>query len=296
MKLEDKITILVCSCDKYSDLWPPFFQLLKEYWPDNSCKIILNTESKGYSLPGLNIHSFALGKASYGKRMISHLSLIKTPYVLLLLDDFFLRRPVDTAMLINIIEKMDAEENIAAMTFDENPFYFKDCDEFMGFVKLKKHAPYKLNMQAGIWRTETLKKYWAPNDNPWIWEIFVNYNTFDNSDVFYALKDLELSPVYYGYNTNGMGVYRGKWVIDDVKPLFDKHNISVDYSIRGIYDPNQAVNPLPIRTTMPYVFRRIPLKYSLGFSIYAIWKRILRLIGKSTKYLNYAEYLASKEC
>ena len=32
-----------------------------------------------------------------------------------------------------------------------------------------------------------------------------------------------------------MGVFRGKWVIDDVKPLFEEHGINIDYSIRGEY-------------------------------------------------------------
>ena len=32
-----------------------------------------------------------------------------------------------------------------------------------------------------------------------------------------------------------MGVFRGKWVMDDVQPLFEKEGIIVDFSKRGIY-------------------------------------------------------------
>lgn len=295
MILKNKITILVCSCDSYCDLWPPFFKLLKKYWSNNECKIILNTETKQYSYPGLNIETFSLGKESYGKRMLDHINRIDTPFVLLLLDDFFLRRNVEEDVLCKLIEMMENNENIAAMTFDENPYYDRKEESYLGFVKLLRCAPYKLNMQAGIWRVDSFKKYWAPNDNPWIWEIFVNYLTYDSTDVFYALKNREIAPIYYGYNTNGMGVYRGKWVIQDVKPLFDKNDIVIDYTKRGIYIPEEAVERLPVLKTMPYVFKRIPFKYAMGFSAYEVWKRFLRIFGVQAKHQNYAKYLASKE-
>ena len=48
---KNDITIIVNSCDKYSDLWYPFFELLRIQWPDLSYPIILNTESKTYVHP-----------------------------------------------------------------------------------------------------------------------------------------------------------------------------------------------------------------------------------------------------
>lgn len=290
--LKDKVTILLCSCDSYSDLWPPFFTLLKKFWPENDCRIILNTETKSFSFDGLKIESYHMGNTFYGTRMLNHLDKIETPYTLLLLDDFFIRRPVNVSILTKLIEKMDSNSNIASMCFNENPYFDKSLEPYYGFVKLAKFAPYKLNMQAGVWRTDRLKYYWAPRDNPWFWEIFVNYLTFESPDEFYALIDKEQAPIYYGYNTNGMGVYRGKWVIEDVKPLFDEHGISIDYSKRGYYVADKEIQRLPILKTMPYVFKRIPLNYALGFSLYEIWKRILRLFGREPKYLNFTNYLS----
>lgn len=291
MRIEDRITILVCSCDSYNDLWPPFFTLLKKYWPDNNCKIILNTEYQTYKEPGLNIETFSLGKSPYGTRLLNHLERIDTPYTLLLLDDFFLRRPVDEKKLSLIIEKMDEDESISVFYCNKSDFVKKETNIY-GFAEMLQYAPYKLNMQAGLWRTESLKKYWRPEDNPWIWEIFVNYTTFDTKDKFYSLIDLETSPIYYGYNPDGMGVFRGKWVKNDVCPLFEKHSIHVDYAKRGYYEPDNAVARLPIMETMPYVFKRIPFKYALPFSLYEVMKRVLRIFGKRPKFLNYTEYMA----
>jgi hypothetical protein len=33
-RLCDRIAIPVVSCDKYSDLWQPFFALFDRFWPD----------------------------------------------------------------------------------------------------------------------------------------------------------------------------------------------------------------------------------------------------------------------
>ena len=49
------LTIIVCSCDAYEDLWYPYFEIFKNQWPDCKYPIILNTESKTYSHDGLNI-------------------------------------------------------------------------------------------------------------------------------------------------------------------------------------------------------------------------------------------------
>ncbi len=288
--LSNKATILVCTCDSYSDLWYPFFKLLAYYWPNLDCKIILNTETKSFAFEGLQIDCYSMGSDSYGQRMIDHLEKITTDYTILLLDDFFLRRPVNVNTLEKIVDRMDNDPDIAAFYCNKSEFC-KDGDNICGFYELKRYAPYRLNMQAAVWRTEKLAKYWEPKDNPWIWEIFVNYLTFDTADKFYSLRDLSESPIYYGYNPDGMGVFRGKWVENDVKPLFEKHNIVVDYSKRGFYEPDRAIARLPIMKTMPYVFKRLPLKYAFLFSLYEIMKRILRLIGLRPRYLNYNEYL-----
>ena len=38
--------VVVCSCDKYSDLWDPYFELFKKFWADCPYPVFLNTETK----------------------------------------------------------------------------------------------------------------------------------------------------------------------------------------------------------------------------------------------------------
>lgn len=90
---QNNCTILVCSCDAYSDCWEPFFYLLKKYWPDCPYEIVLNTESEAFTIDGLDIVCYQFynkgERVPYGDRLLRHLNAIRTPYILILMDDFF---------------------------------------------------------------------------------------------------------------------------------------------------------------------------------------------------------------
>ena len=57
----DRYTIVVSSCDAYSDLWEPFFKVLKAEWKGlDKIPIVLNTESKSFSYDGLDIRTMKM--------------------------------------------------------------------------------------------------------------------------------------------------------------------------------------------------------------------------------------------
>ena len=41
-----KFTLMMLTCDKYSDIWPAYFGQLRKYWPQYTGEIFVNTESK----------------------------------------------------------------------------------------------------------------------------------------------------------------------------------------------------------------------------------------------------------
>lgn len=293
IKIENEITLLVCTCDAYEDLWYPFFKMLNKYWAGCKLNIILNTETKTYEYEKLNIKSFPQNKSeTYGERMIRNLKHIGTKYTLLLLDDFFLRRNVDTEKLEKYLQIMEEDEKIDVIYFTKQILNQSFPSEHEGLEELKKHAMYRLNMQAGLWRTDRLLNLWKPIDNPWKWEIFANYTTFDSAEKFLQVEEDEESPFYYGYNPEGMGVFRGKWVYDDVAPLFKDNDIEIDYSIRGIYEKKTEKQYFNDKwDLLKYMLRRMPLKYVVGFICFYTKKTIALKIGKAPRYMSHCEYL-----
>lgn len=295
-RLGKKLTILLSSCDAYEDLWLPFFTLLKKYWNPCDIQILLNTESKEFSFPGLEIECVhSPGEQRYGKRLLNALKKVKTPYVLSLLDDFFLRSPVDEARIRQIIDWMDDDKNIVYFNCDPNQTYADwDVDKYPGFRRLPPGNDYVLSLQGAIWRTDKFKKFWYPNLNPWEWEMITNIKTGRYSGYqFYCLTDSRFSFLDYGHYCMGdiWGVYRGKWVIEDVGPLFQKENISVDFTIRGIYTPGEKKQLTQEDTSqLKKVIRCLGWGDVPYFWMYCLFCKFRRIIGKPLE-VNYFQFL-----
>ena len=90
-----KCSILVLSCDAYSDLWTPFFTLLASEWPDCPFPIFLGS-GQGIECPQNVISLKSSAGRDWSQCLLDYLKMISSEYVLLMLDDFFLRAKVDT--------------------------------------------------------------------------------------------------------------------------------------------------------------------------------------------------------
>lgn len=262
--MEKKYTILVNSCDAYDDLWFPFFTLLKKYWNPLNVRVILNTETKDYHMDGLSIECIhpKNKNASYGERMLNVLHEIDTPYVIPLLDDFFLRKPVDHEMIEKIIDWMNKDKSIVYFNCDDTPVYEEwEQNKFSGFHRIPRGNVYTLNMQAAVWRTDKLISYWKPDVSPWDWEEFCNLMAARKRDEkFYCVSKYGAGFCDYGYKLSGMGVHRGRWVYEDVVPFFEEEQIKVDYTRRGFLQKEE--NSAPV-TFMRESLKNIPTNSEL---------------------------------
>lgn len=246
MKKED-CTVLVCSCDSYEDAWEPFFELFWKYWPDCPYKVVLNTESKKYEGGG-NVECFEFYKKGervfYGERLLKHLNKIDTAYVLILMDDFFLRKKVDESKIEFCLNELKNHSDIAVFSFDAVRDELNiDDGIYQDFILRPKYGEYKMNFQGAIWNKQVLIKCIRSFETPWEIETKGSMRTFEMNERFYTLKDLSLSPIDYGKKTGlTWGIVRGKWIYEDVVPLFQKQGINVDFEKRGFFDPDNYEN------------------------------------------------------
>jgi len=240
--IRKKLTVLVNSCDAYSDVWPFFFSALNEYWPDRKVKVVLNIESKtpdlGENIVVSNFESKDLND-SWGLRLIESLKKIETEYVLAVYDDFVLEGFIDNLELNEIILKMDSDVDIAAVYLTKLGLKTKEntclmCDRKEGnkYVLLDDKVDYRLNSSPAIWRRKDLLDYTGVFDNPWAWEVFGTFRTFRDGKKLYCPGEKEEDIFKYNYNKGG-AIYRGKWVRDVVVDKNEKYSLNVDFSERG---------------------------------------------------------------
>lgn len=233
------LTILINSCDKYEDLWYPFFTLLEKNWNPISYPIVLNTESKTYnqSVSGKKVKSFQLfpskKRIPWGKRLIDTLNCIDTDFILFMLDDFFLEEPVDLNRIESIIDYMKADPTIACFSFAHQlPPNIND-GLYPGFERRPQNGDYRFTCQAGIWRREKLISYIRPHESPWDWEKYGSIRSEKYSEKFYS--GIAGFPAVMVYDVvSGGGVHCGKWT-QNVVNLFKENNIEIDFSKRGFF-------------------------------------------------------------
>ena len=277
------VVIVVNSCDAYSDLWDLFFLCMSDYWGGCEYPIILNTESKCYSLPvGMNfevrVHQYASGSTDHwGARLLSTLNGTEAEFVIVLYDDFFLNAPVIQERLMEYLGLMSGSPAIDVIYLTKLLGVEKGPAREDGLAVVNPTADYRLNSSPAIWRKDALIKFTGRQDNPWAWEYFGSYRTFSEKSIFLAIADSGCDVYPYDYRKGG-AIYRGKWVKEVINPIIEKHNLTLDLEERGTVD--SAIFPK----------RNIYWKLSFfatGFRMigYKIFYAIYKIIGR--KFSNW---------
>ena len=232
--LQALCTVLVSSCDGYEELWRPFFTLLHRQWPEMPFEAALCTESKNYTgpyAPQLCLHP-QRPDVAWTTRLRQCLAQLKTPYVLLLLDDFFFTGPVDGERVVQCLRWMQQDADVACFSF--YPTTGNLPADYPGFEKRPQNGLYRFNAQAGLWRTAQLMEFLCEDEDAWQWENQGNLRSFSVTQAFYSEK--ESSDRIFPYDYMRHGLIGGKW-FPETKQLFEQYGLQVDFAKRGFYDP-----------------------------------------------------------
>lgn len=230
-------TIVVNTCDAYSDIWELFFKAFDDCWKGCEYEVVLNTEKLSYNAKCIKTHNFIENSSldNWGKRLKKTLQDIDSQYIIMLYDDFILEANVNQKKIKKCIDWLDCKDNknICAFYFSTTNNKNTDDKKFDGFERLPVKADYKLNSAPAIWRKKALLKFIQHTDSPWAWEFFGSYRAYNENSIFYSLKKGEEDIYPYSYLMGG-AIYRGKWVLKVVIPLIEKYKININLSKRGI--------------------------------------------------------------
>ncbi len=171
MVLKDKLTMIISSCDKFSDLWDAHVGLLDRNWQDRGIDTYILTDSKHASnYDNVKIFSAGDGK-EMSERLETILPLIETEYVFITLDDYFLIKKVDSSRISEIISYMDSKylDYVRLFHLPNSHVKMKGCNGLYN-VNLYK-SQYAVNFYAGIWRKSFLTKTIKGSMNAWQYEV-----------------------------------------------------------------------------------------------------------------------------
>ncbi len=215
--------LIIVSCDKYADLWKPFFHLLFYYWPELPFPVylisnyLLHTDSR--------VTTIAVGKdESWSHGLLTAMDRIEAQYLLLLLEDFFLQKPVDHEAVLNCIQTMEAI-NGRMLRLVPNPCPDLPVNGYPEIGEIKPSSPYRVSTQATLWRKSELAGVLQAGENIWEFEINGTERSRSSSNGYYC--------VWKGIMEYIHVIERGKWFRREAKK-YAALDIGCDFSNRPI--------------------------------------------------------------
>ena len=221
------MTIIVLSCSKNEETFAPFHHCMEKYYP-NHPRVVYFTDGIINPYYETIPIQMTLDKWTVGFR--EFLSKIDDEQVLLMIDDIFIRRPVDERRIIDASVILYCRKNLAMINFE------KSWDEtdietgFEGFKQRRHGSRFEVSLMCGLWNKKKLIKVIERDCDPW--EIEENQMSY-GFDYYINSGDYIID---WGYETfKPVGIVKGKWT-RECKEFLDKEGLIVDYSKKGFYD------------------------------------------------------------
>ena len=203
-------TVLVTSCDAYRDVEGPFLQLFRKYWPDCPFELAVNGETAAE--PGFDRELLSGKGRTWSAMLADALGRISTPYVILMMNDYFLESPVDTALVLRRLEEAKAKD---ALNYRLNP----------NPPRAVKNTAYCVSCQVGIWNRTFLKSLAERTKSAWEFERYGSF-MFDETDprplLVTETKEFPFLDV----------IHKGYWEPWGVD-LLAREGIRYDFGVRG---------------------------------------------------------------
>lgn len=236
-------SVIIPSCDAYSDCWEPFFKLLFRYWPDCPFPIHLISTQATYDDPRVNNIPLGAdhGWASNLKRVIQDLGCRSIVY---LQEDYFLQQSVDTQRLRSVIQHA-RQIGAGYIRLSGAPDPDLPHDNPFGLGEISRQARYRSSLQAAWWNTDTLLKLLVEGESGWDMELAGTERSYALPELFLAVPT-RLPLLDYYFQT---GVLKGKWMPGALR-LCRREGIRVDTSRRPV-QPEWPIVLKQIRRSKP---------------------------------------------
>jgi hypothetical protein len=222
------VPLLVVSCDKYADLWPVFFGVLRRRWAD--CPFALRLGTNTLSFEDARVSSVPVGPdRSWAENLARMLDILNSEYVILLLEDFLIRRVVDTASVCRMVD-FCVSRRIDCARFAPlplpTPLPPSRLDDFPQLGVVPAATPYRVSAQGALWRVDALRHYLVPGFSAWDFEhIGTQMSRYTDHRFLGPFEPL----IDYDH-----GVEKGRWKPEGLA-ICREAGVSVDLSRRPVF-------------------------------------------------------------
>ena len=228
MNQHSDCTVIVCSCDKYADLLGPFLTLFRKFWPDCPFELVLITESEpALAGPERFDRTICCGPGmNWASRLVRALEQVTTPYVLMLCDDYYLNRKVDTAQILKRLDEMKRfNASNLRMIPNPKPTAANTVGRRGDLYEYRKDTAYCIATQAGFWERDFLRRLAEPVASIWEFERYGSFSVTDDPRPLLVTPTKEFPFLD--------AVHKGHWEKFGIACL-KENGIAYDFSKRGL--------------------------------------------------------------
>lgn len=177
--MNNDVTVIIGSVDKYSMAWPMFEHGFKKYWADCPWEVVAITNFKDFPIG----RTVKVGEDhSWSESVRKGLEQVNTPYILWMMEDYWLTGPVDTQALVDFASylQQDKIDHIrllppapgldlgAPITPNmECKHPFAEDDRLWVF---QDDGEYRASLAASLWKKDKFLEFLEDGKTPWDFE------------------------------------------------------------------------------------------------------------------------------
>jgi hypothetical protein len=228
-------TVIVMSCDAYSDIWPYFAKCWDRFWPSCPFDTYLISEEKKFH--HTSIQNITTGKPmQWGEMLLHVIKEVDTPYLIYLQEDYLLRAPVDETNLNHYLGLFESL-NAAYMRLLPWPGPDQPHPNYPEIGLLLPDSKYRTSLQAAVWDKEILKSLVMTNDDG----RFESWSIERAKQIDRPFLCLNRNGISEDINHDGdyplnyfaTSVFQGKWLKEALK-LYSSLGIKINSKPRGV--------------------------------------------------------------
>ena len=167
--MKNDYSIVITTCDKFSDLWSNNLTLLNTFWPSHNEVFLVSDKENDFGktlCPNFYYFHF-----DYSFRLLKMLETIQTKYVFLTLDDYLIANTVNENRILEIIKFMDSNNLSYVRFFNRTKTKgWLDKKRKIHLLPLKKDA-YEVNLYPSLWNRKDLISIITKDENIWKFEV-----------------------------------------------------------------------------------------------------------------------------
>jgi hypothetical protein len=159
------VAVLVVSCDRFQDLWHPFFTCFFKYWPDCPFAVYLGSNLARYE--HVQVRPILVGKdLDYSSNLLAMIDLIEQEWIITWIEDRALAAKVNTERVAGMIRRAQ-EQGAGYLKLIANHPFATAADASGEFGEIARHTPYRVSVTVALWHKPALLALLRRGESAW---------------------------------------------------------------------------------------------------------------------------------